>query len=68
MSIDVIVLWLAALGALVGFGIFILKRYKLIQEGGITLDEITDAIEDAAEKAEEVVEAVEEAIDATKKE
>ena len=68
MSIDVVVLWLLALGALAGFGVWALKRYKLIQEGGITLNEITEAIEDAAEKAEEVIDAVEEAVDATKKE
>ena len=66
LTIENVELWLVALGALAGLGVWGYKKWLLMKEGGITLDEVLDAAEEAADKAEEVKEAVEEAVEASK--
>jgi len=66
LTIENVELWLAALGAVVGLGVWGYKKWLKLKEGGITLDEVLDAVEEAADKVEEVKEQVEEAIEETK--
>ena len=66
LTIENAELWLAALGAVAGLGVWGYKKWLKLKEGGITLDEVLDAVEEAADKAEEVKEQVEEALEETK--
>lgn len=66
LTIENVELWLAALGAVAGLGVWGYKKWLKLKEGGITLDEVLDAVEEAADKAEEVKEQVEEALEETK--
>ena len=66
LTIENVELWIAALGAIAGLGVWGYKKWLKLKEGGITLDEVLDAVEEAADKAEEVKEQVEEAIEETK--
>ena len=66
LTIENVELWLAALVAIAGLGVWGYKKWLKIKEGGITLDEVLEAVEEAADKAEEVKEQVEEAVEATK--
>jgi len=66
LTIENVELWLAALAAVAGLGVWGYKKWLSIKEGGISLSEVLDAVEEAAEKAEEVKEQVEEAIEETK--
>tara|TARA_Y100000114_G_scaffold122453_1_gene117775 strand:- start:806 stop:1015 length:210 start_codon:yes stop_codon:yes gene_type:complete len=66
LTIENVELWLAALAAVAGLGVWGYKKWLKIKEGGITLDEVLDAVEEAADKAEEVKEQVEEAVEASK--
>ena len=66
LTIENVELWLGALAAIVGLGVWGYKKWLSIKEGGITLDEVLDAVEEATDKAEEVKEQVEEAIEETK--
>jgi len=66
LTIENVELWLAALAAIAGYGVWGYKKWLSIKEGGISLSEVLDAVEEAADKAEEVKEQVEEAIEETK--
>ena len=66
LTIENVELWLAALAAVAGLGVWGYKKWLKIKEGGITLDEVLDAVEEAADKAEEVKEQGEEAVEASK--
>ncbi len=66
LTIENVELWLAALAAIAGLGVWGYKKWLSIKEGGISLGEVLDAVEEAADKAEEVKEQVEEAIEETK--
>jgi len=66
LTIENVELWIAALGAIAGLGVWGYKKWLKLKEGGITLDEVMEAVEEAADKAEDVKEQVEEALEATK--
>jgi len=66
LTIENVELWLGALAAIAGLGIWGYKKWLSIKEGGISLSEVLDAVEEAADKAEEVKDTVEEAIEETK--
>tara|TARA_R100000951_G_scaffold105500_1_gene99330 strand:- start:2215 stop:2424 length:210 start_codon:yes stop_codon:yes gene_type:complete len=66
LTIENVELWLAALAAIAGLGVWGYKKWLSIKEGGISLGEVLDAVEEAADKVEEVKEQVEEAIEETK--
>ena len=66
LTIENVELWLAALAAIAGLGVWGYKKWLSIKEGGISLGEVLDAVEEAADKAEEVKEQVEEGIEETK--
>lgn len=66
LTIENVELWLAALGAVGALAVWGYKKWLVLKEGGITLDEVLDAVEEAADKAEDVKEQVEEALEATK--
>ena len=66
LTIENVEIWLAAIGAVVGLGVWGYKKWLSVKEGGVTLDEVLDAVSEAADKAEDVKEQVEEAIEKTK--
>ena len=69
MDTQTIVLVLAALAAVAGLAVWIMKRYEAIMaDGKVTLDEVISALKDGETEVDATAVAVEEAVEAVKAE
>ena len=66
LTIENVELWLAALGAVAGLGVWGYKKWLKLKEGGITLDEVLDAVEEAVDKVEDAKDEIDELVEKRK--